>query len=88
MASNKFPALARRPVFTPVQVIAQETKKETPAPKLVLPIVHAVNYVPVVAAGKPIAVVVPVVQPVVFINQPRMVVIDPLVRLAPHLVRF
>lgn len=90
MASSRFPTLAKRPVFTSAQVVVQTPKKEEPKPAQLL--VQTVNYVPVVVAGKPYPVaypvVVPIAQPVVFVNQPKMLVIDPLVRLAPHLVRF
>jgi hypothetical protein len=105
MSAYKLPALGMRPVFTALTQaslpISESPKKVEPKANpvnLLLPIAgpvlaHAVNYVPVVAAGKlfPVAhpVVVPVAHPVVVVGgQPKVMVVDPLVRLAPNLVRF
>ncbi len=102
MSAYKLPALGMRPVFTALTQaslpISESPKKVEQKVNLLLPIAgpvlaHAVNYVPVVAAGKsfPVAypVVVPVVHPVVVVGgQPNVMVVDPLVRLAPNLVRF
>ena len=108
MSAYKLPALGMRPVFTALTQaslpISESPKKVEPKANpvnLLLPIAgpvlaHAVNYIPVVAAGKPFPVVplahpvvVPVAHPVVVVgSQPKVMVVDPLVRLVPNLVRF